>query len=114
MSYFKYLDGLRNINYIKRNNSFTTFSTEYNHLLDAQVCYIRDIYVAEEDRKKGIATEMADHIASQAKLDNINYLLGSVDITENEPELSLMSQLSYGFKILNSTNMGILFLYKEI
>ena len=114
MSYWDYLDGRININYVRRGDSFATYSYEYNEILKSRVCYIRDIYVAKEDRLKGVGSEMADHITSHAKADELPYLIGSTDLNDNDVELSMKSLLGYGFKYLNLHVNGYMFWYKEI
>lgn len=92
---------------IEDQNGFATFC----YITDA--CYIEDIYVVPDKRKSGIAAGYADQIAAAAKSKGISRLLGSVKPSANGSTESTKVLLSYGFKLLSSTNDFIYFV-KEL
>ena len=114
MSYFKYLDGKKRVKYHKEGDSFVTWSVEFNHILNQNVVFYRDIYVSPEDRRKRIATKMMDVVSDLAKDLNINIVVGSTDLHEVDVEVSMKGALSYDMKFLNTDNSGMLYWYKEI
>lgn len=63
-------------------------------------CYICDIYVTPEARNKHEASRLADSVAEIAVNAGYSRLLGSVDTRDAGASVSLLAQLSYGFKVL--------------
>jgi GNAT superfamily N-acetyltransferase len=72
-------------------------------------CYIRDIWCHPENRNRGIATAMADVIATKARSFGCKYLTGSVDTTKGDPTASTKVLLAYGFKIFSAVQGGVFF-----
>ena len=65
-------------------------------------CYIEDIYVVREKRKSGLASEMADKIAEEAKSKGMKYLIGSVKPSTSGSTASLKVLLAYGFQLVSA------------
>jgi len=81
--------------------------------ISGEVCYLKDIWVHKDFRKTGLASKMADEIASKAKLSNCRYLTGSVAIGLKSTTDSVKVLLAYGFLVHDVVNGGIIF-RKEI
>lgn len=75
--------------------------------------YIEDLYVIPEARKEGIASRYADEIANIAKSKGYSKMLGSVCPSASGATSSIQVLISYGFKVLKSTDNMIYFI-KEI
>jgi GNAT superfamily N-acetyltransferase len=88
---------------ILRDEGFATYK------ISGDECYIKDIFVSADYRKKGIAAEMADDIARIAIAKGCKYLTGSVCTTANGAHASLLVLLAYGFKIHSAVQYGIYF-----
>lgn len=86
------------------------FATYY-YLPDG--AYIEDIFVKAEFRKEGIASQMADQIASIAKAKGYTKLFGTVVPSTNGSTNSLKTLLAYGF-VLNSCTNNLIILEKGI
>lgn len=72
--------------------------------------YVHMIYTRPEDRKTGQGKKLLEELVS---LTEAKSLVGYVDLTTNNPELSIYTHLSYGAKVLKSNPDSIVF-YKEI
>ena len=105
--FLKYRQEREGIEYILEKNGFAT----YKFLKD--FCYLEDIYVTPDARKKGIAYELSQKVEFIAKKEGYTKMLGSVDISAKNPEISLMACFSDGYKILKLDN-NIIWLHKEI
>ena len=81
--------------------------------LNSESCYIEDIYVVPEQRKSGVAKEMADKITEIAKECGLKTLIGSVNIKANGKDSSMRVLLAYGMT-LAETNGDMIYLTKEI
>lgn len=66
-------------------------------------CYIQDIYVKSEFRKEGVASQMADQIASIAKSKGYKTLYGTICPNANGSTESLKVLLAYGFSLDSCT-----------
>lgn len=62
-------------------------------------CYLQDIYVIPEQRKSGLATQMADQVVEIAKENGCHTLVGSVCVDANHSTRNLKVFLSYGMQI---------------
>ncbi len=76
-------------------------------------CYICDIYIKPDYRKKGVGSHIANEIAEIAKENKCKYLTGTVCPSLNGATQSLIAQLNYGFKILSS-HEDLIVLKKEL
>ena len=84
----------------------------YRYINENQV-YIVDIYVKPEHRKTGLASEMADKIAREAKRRGRNEMLGTVVPSAKGSHRSLLVLLAYGMTLL-SASADLIVLRKEI
>lgn len=99
-AYFKERE---NFDSIIRDEGFATYKIEGDE------CYIRDIFVHADYRKKRIATEMADDIARIAVKAGCKYLTGSVNTGVRGAHESHLVLLAYGFKLSSAVQYGIYF-----
>ena len=76
-------------------------------------CYIENIYVKPEYRKRKEASFIADKITKMAKEKGCKTLLGSTNTKNPSVERSIQVILGYGFKYLSSNEDSIWY-YKEI
>lgn len=74
-------------------NAFITY------IIDGEECYMEDIYVAPQARRKGVGTAITDEVVKRAKEAGCKYVTGSVDPTTNGATESMKALLSYGFKL---------------
>ena len=72
-------------------------------------CYIKDIWVSSDYRKKGVASELADTIAERARQHGCKYLTGSVSTLANNSTASVKVLLAYGFQVHSAVQNGIYF-----
>lgn len=103
----KYLKEVKNEDLIYSDKGFATY------ILGDQECYIVDIHVNEEFRKKGQASKMADQIYQIAKQKGCKILTGTVYFKANNPTLSARALLGYGMQIVSGDSEKIIFA-KEI
>lgn len=84
-----------------------------NYIVTGQECYIENIYVLPEYRKKKEASLIADKITEIAKERGCKYLLGSTNTKKPSVERSIQAIIGYGFKYLRSDENSIWY-FKEI
>jgi GNAT superfamily N-acetyltransferase len=98
---------------LEHEHGFTIYG--YNCLagVDFPHVYIQDNYVRPEHRKKGVAREMADRIAEQAKALGIKVMLGSVDTQTRGADASLKVLIAYGMS-LYTVNGNMIYMQKEL
>lgn len=89
--YADYVKERENKETILDKNGFATYT-----FLNAEVCYIVDIYVKPENRNKGLAKDLADKIKQIAVSKGAKKLVGSVDIKANGATESMKVLLAYG------------------
>lgn len=75
--------------------------------------YLQDIYVRPAQRKSGVARQLADQVAEQAKAGGFKVMLGSVDSSARGAHESLQVLIAYGMKLYASSGTGIYFV-KEL
>ena len=75
-------------------------------------CYIEDIFVSKDYRRYGATTKMADLVSEIAKKMGVNYCLDAVVPKANGSHESMLSILSYGFKLYESRD-NIVFLLRS-
>lgn len=78
-----------------------------------ETCYIIDVYIKPEARKKGSAYFICEEISAMARDRGCKYLLTSVDPKTNGTTASLYAILSYNFKLL-SMDDKLIFFRKEL
>ena len=102
-----YQDYIRELTYgdvLETDFGFATFV-----FTDDSTCYIKEIYIIPDNRRKGSAAELADKIVAAAKEKGCTRLLGSVVPSAKGSTRSLKVLLAYGFKLISSANDYILF-----
>lgn len=98
--------------YLKEREGFESIIVDGGfacYRINGDECYIRDIWVHQENRNRDIASSMADVISVKAKSLGCKHLTGSVDTSKGDPTVSTMVLLAYGFKIHSSVIGGIYF-----
>lgn len=98
-----YLKERQGVDSIIRDEGFATYK------INGEECYLQDIFVYPDYRKKGIAAEMADDIARIAISRGCKYMTGSVDTTAKGAHESVLVLFAYGFKIHSAVQYGIFF-----
>lgn len=76
-------------------------------------CYIIDIFVTKEARKKGVARFLNDEVVKAAKAKDCKVLLGSIDPQANGADTSFKVLLAGGFKPTGIKD-NLVFFAKEI
>ncbi|MBX2986493.1 MAG: GNAT family N-acetyltransferase [Bdellovibrionaceae bacterium] len=77
--------------------------------ISGEECYIIDIFVAKEHRRKKSATSLADQIASIARLRGCKYLKGTVDLSASGARESSLALMQYGFRPVHAQGDVIYF-----
>lgn len=78
---------------------YTEFGFITYHIdLEEGQCYIEDLYVVPEFRKKRIASTLADYVCEVAKSYGIDSVIGSVNKLASNKELSRKALLGYGME----------------
>ena len=87
--------------YVHEREGFDTFETAIGFAtykkLDADTYYLRDIFVAWDRRRQGVAKELSAEVARIAKAGGANKLLGSVCLSAKDPTQSIAALLADGF-----------------
>jgi GNAT superfamily N-acetyltransferase len=105
--YLKYRKEREGIEYIAVEGAFIVFKDAGDY------CYIEDVYCIPELRQSGISYELAKKVEEMAKKAGYKKMLGSVNITANNPEIGLKACFNNGYKILKLEG-SIIWLHKEI
>ena len=90
---------------VEDHRGFATYS-----FLDADRVYIENIYIAEDYRQTGVASEFYDQIASIAKAKGCTKLLGSVCPLTAGATTSVKILLACNFELDSSINNLIFFI----
>lgn len=107
--YAQYITERTNDKIIELPQGFAT----YRYFPHTKSCYIVDIYVQPEFRKSGIASEMANMIAAEAKKDGYTSLIGTVSPSANHSTDSMRVLMAYGMK-LDSSERDVIVFKKDI
>lgn len=83
------------------------------YAISGEECYVEDVYVAPEHRKKGTCFNLADQIANLAKAKGCKYMTSTVVPSARGSTESVKVILAYGFKLAKAEHNAIWF-YKEI
>lgn len=78
-----------------------------------QAIYLEDIFIVKESRKTGVGKSILEEVENKAKEMGFRYVLGSIDPTTENTDISLKSMLNTGFKPYRIYN-ELLFLRKDI
>lgn len=87
---------------IEYPEGFVTYSFE------GESCYIQDVFVTKEHRRKNICFDLGDRVAKIAVEKGCKSLLGSVVPTTKGSTESMQMLLAYGFKLDSAVNNFIL------
>lgn len=102
--------------YIKERQGTEILENEhgfFTYKISGEECYIIDIFIKKEARRKNIGTEMADNITAIAKESGCKYLTGTCFPSTNGATESIKAMFSYGFKLHSCVEDKII-LIKEI
>ncbi len=102
--------------YAKERENMETIEKEHGFLtykFFPDECRMFDIYVLPEQRKSGLAAQMADEVVSLAKQNGCKILTGSVDTRANGATVSVKVLLAYGFTVLR-TDGSMIYFSKEV
>lgn len=102
--YAEYLKERENVRIIESEVGFATYQ-----FLDDNQCLIKDIFVKPEVRKLSVASMMADEIASIARAQGRNLLLGTVCPQAKGSTDSIKVLLAYGFRLKSAQENFIIF-----
>lgn len=92
------------VDYLKEKQGVDIYSTEDGFLIyqkikdDAQAIHINHVYVKPEKRKTRAGKQipmMEDFINTYCKDNNINFLTGTTDLSQSNPEMSIKGILGY-------------------
>lgn len=100
--------------YVFEREGFKTLEKESGfaiYRIEGEVCYIRDIYVKPEYRKKGLSYRIADEVCIFAKSADCKQLLGSVSLDLPSATASMKMLLGYGMEYLRT--VGDMQYYKK-
>lgn len=103
-------------NYIKEREGFDTLETEHGfatYLAKDNSVYLRDIYVAPEQRRSNVAAKLADQVAAIAKEQGCKLMIGSVDINDKQADRNSRVLVAYGMRFMKQQG-SMLYFVKEI
>lgn len=99
--------------YIREQTHGDIIETEHGFatyvFLDAQTCYIRDIFVTKEAREQGKASSISAVIEDLARSKGCTKLVGSVIPSAKNSTRSLKVLLAYGFELASASPDLIMF-----
>lgn len=72
-------------------------------------CFIYDVYIKKNQRRKGIGTHFAKIIEKKAIDEKCRYLFSMINLPSKNPEISILAQIKFGFKIKSIENNKIVF-----
>ena len=105
--YGKYITERTNKHIIETDKGFAVYSYTQEGV------YVEEIFVERDFRKSGVASELADKIADEAKSKGFKLMFGSVCPAAKGSTASLKVLLAYGFELLSSQD-NLIFMKKEI
>lgn len=83
------------------------------YTIAGQECFIEDLYVLPEFRKKYVGSHLVDSVAAIGKKSDCQYLTCSLAMAAKNKDESLKAFIGYGFKLLRATPEAIYFV-KEL
>lgn len=104
-----YLKERTDIFIIESPSGFVT----YQYLPCGKVVYITEIYVIPSERKKGVASDLANLVAEKARQSGCTHLQGSVVPSTRGSTASLKVLLAYGMT-LYSADVNMIYFRKEL
>lgn len=78
------------------------------------VVYIEDIFVTAAHRRAGVASEMADYVAEEARGKGVKVMLGSVNPQARGATASLKALLAYGMSLDRVGADGLIYFVKDL
>ncbi len=103
--YADYLKERTNDEIVETDAGFAT----YRYINDGKSVYIIDIYTDPSDRRKSLATTLADVVVADAKNRGCTELLGTVVPSTKNSTVSLRVLLGYGMTLQSAANDLIVF-----
>jgi GNAT superfamily N-acetyltransferase len=98
--------------YLKEREGLDTLEFDHGFIsfrINKDECYIKHIYVEQEHRKSGYASQMADAVAEIARAKGCHWLTGSVSANAEGAHASLLVLLGYGMKLVKADSNMIYF-----
>lgn len=96
---------------LERDDGFVVYG--YLQWGSTKAVYIKEIFVKKGAREKGVAAEMADVIADQARLRDTWVMIGSVDPLAAGATTSMRVLLAYGFEV-DSMDAQLIYFKKNL
>jgi ribosomal protein S18 acetylase RimI-like enzyme len=103
-----YFKELKNLEVYETESGFVLYRVQNDDEL-----YVRDVYVAPQFRRKGIASKMVDELSNLAKESGCKLLIVDVEPSNNNATESIKLILAYGMRVAEANDDEILFV-KEI
>lgn len=108
MQFYKdYLKEREGFEVIESDSGFATYKVY------GEECYIRDIYIVPEQRRKGAAAALGNQIREIAKSQGCKYLTGSVASQLPSATNNTKAMFADGYRILRTT-ADMIYFVKEI
>ena len=101
--YAQYLSEREGYSCVLKDEGFAAYKIEGDH------CYLRDIWVSPDYRKKGVASAIANEGADRARTAGCTFMTGSVDTSLPSATISAKVLLAYGMEITGVAGTGIFF-----
>lgn len=105
--YAQYIKERENRECLEHEHGFASYQ-----IIDDGI-YVEEVYIVPEKRQTGLASDLVDKIAEQAKALGKKYIYTSVSPHVNGSTISIKAITAYGFELHNSSRDLIMFI-KEI
>lgn len=105
--YAQYLRERSNVSIVENEHGYITY------IFMKDYCYIEDVFVTPEKRGTRLASQLAEQVLIKAKENGYSRLLGSVCISANGAEKSVVYMINYGYK-LHNLDKDMIYFVKEI
>jgi ribosomal protein S18 acetylase RimI-like enzyme len=111
--YAEYLRERENKELLQDERGFAIYGYNCIPGVDFPHCYLQDVYVRPEWRRRGHASKLADQVAAQAKAAGFKVLISSVDCAARGAHESLQVLIAYGMQLFTAHD-GTIFFSKEL
>ena len=105
--YYQYIKERMKADVIEADHGFVTFR------LLGEECFVCDIYVEENERRKSVCRDLIEGLTAKAKEAGCKYIAGRIYLNDNGKERTLQAAFGIGFKLLRSDHDSVL-VFKEI
>ncbi len=105
--YGKYIEEKEDRHIIEGDDYFLTYKFEQDW------CYIVDIYVTPNKRKKGLITKISLQCEDIARKKGYTKMLGSIDISTHNPEVPAIAMINHGYKFFKLVG-SVIYLIKDL